>query len=702
MQDREKSGDGNLMINALVLLSLTSRLDDQMESVILNLQMEDDDDDQESTETTKERPTPPALFLPFGDKPTFEQLLNWVLYGTEPDNVVALQNCVEVGRYYGIRLPRHEDLQIIQEKINRTQDVPLIEQAEEDMGETLVPQMDEEQTVPDAVSEVGAQFYCDRKLVVIGEKIYRKKWPNRNKTGWYYYCLSPGCHGSVLVSQDSIRAVSLHNNSICRRTKTVDVDLLIWQQIDTEMQRIVSVNPDLCSFDLLTRFMRVNETLSSTLLTAPVAAVLQYISAMKKQDKLQLDEILTGIAEVQEGSVIYQQVVPQRLIVYSHPQIRELSDVKWLLIDGTFRRCPKQFYQCVTFLSRESRTGVFFPLCHCLLPDKCLETYNLLFSIIDGLFPFPNLEFVTVDFEKALINAAQTWISSKKRPVRILGCKFHFSKCITKHFRKSRRKKMTDMEREFISLFYSLPFLQESDIKRLFNALSTVDHPHAAFIAYFRRTWMKKDIFPLWNVSHQDNDGLNTMYTNNGIESFHKLMSRQLNPHPQVQVFLRWAEDVCEERLKMIRFQATRDWEQSSDHRIQRIEVLARWADLLQYYPTRQEYRVLSFGFTCPHCARFNNLVGRRRCHLKCENSQCIYYSRNIECDTVFSQVQDSLLASLSMATRFQIPRDQLHTVLENLLFWMWTLYSDDIPEDERSYVLQVCHFLDDHCRQMS
>ena len=78
---------------------------------------------------------------------------------------------------------------------------------------------------------------------------------------------------------------------------------------------------------------------------------------------------------------------------------------------------------------------------------------------------------------------------------------------------------MTDMARS-ISLPYSFPFLRETDIKRLVNALATGDHPHAAFIAYFQGTCVKKDIFPLWNVSHQHNDGLNTRYTDNGIEFF--------------------------------------------------------------------------------------------------------------------------------------------------------------------------------------
>ena len=88
-----------------------------------------------------------------------------------------------------------------------------------------------------------------------------------------------------------------------------------------------------------------NENLADTLLTAPLAAILHYISGIREKNDVQLREILTAISEIADGSIIYQQVIPQRMLIYSSPKIRDFCDAKWLLIDGTFRRCPKQFYQ---------------------------------------------------------------------------------------------------------------------------------------------------------------------------------------------------------------------------------------------------------------------------------------------------------------------------------------------------------------------
>ena len=118
----------------------------------------------------------------------------------------------------------------------------------------------------------------------------------------------------------------------------------------------------------------------------------------------------------------------------------------------------------------------------------------------------------SVDFERALIKATKQWISRKKRPVHILGCKFHFSKCISKHFRKGiRKKRMTTLEKEFLGQCYGLPFLQKADIEQILKVLGTLDHPHETFIRYFKRTWMSDDMFSLWNISHREGDGLGSL-----------------------------------------------------------------------------------------------------------------------------------------------------------------------------------------------
>ena len=184
---------------------------------------------------------------------------------------------------------------------------------------------------------------------------------------------------------------------------------------------------------------------------------------------------------------------------------------------------------------------------------------------------------------------------------------------------------------------------------------------------------MSDDMFSLWNISHREGDGLGSPYTNNGIESFHGTMSRQLSPHPGVQVFLRWIEAFSDECVRIIRATGAREWERSLDPQIRRIDILTRWTDLLQHYPTKALYQPLAFGFSCPHCGTVNPLAGRRRTHL------------------LFKQVKDSLLSSLTVAIRAGFPRIQLCRALKNLDYWMGTLNSDNLREDEKTYIRQVC-----------
>lgn len=197
---------------------------------------------------------------------------------------------------------------------------------------------------------------------------------------------------------------------------------------------------------------------------------------------------------------------------------------------------------CDTTFSRWDKWCVF-SICPCSLPNNEADTYARMFSILESSFSFPNLAFVTFDFEKALISSARTWMSRKQRAARLLGCKFHFSMCLNKHFRKSKTRRLEQSEKYFIQQFVRFPFLPKEDILALLEALQTVEHPYWDFIRYFRRTWMNDDImFELWNFSHMDDEGPIRMYTINAIEAFRKRTSLELSPYPQVQRFLCWVE----------------------------------------------------------------------------------------------------------------------------------------------------------------
>ena len=662
--ENEARGPTEMQLNAAVLMSLTTHFDNAMGDVLSG------------------KPDASILDMPFGECSTFQDLVAWILYGKEPEDV-SLQQCIECARFYSICTP----------------DTELLDR--NGFGEEILAEGCEDLEEDVVIPEGEFYFSEDGKILVLNERTYRRRWRNRNKSGWYYRCVCESCSGSVLVEGDSIRVVSEHSE-VCRERQHLEGESLEgetqevekWKAIEKELRELVLSNMSLQSFDLLTIFLREHEDMAPILLTSPLLALLQYISALKCDTSLRLEERLTQSAGISEGCIIYQQVLPSKLVCFSFKDLRNLAGtVRWLLIDGTFRTCPKQFYQCVTLLSLEESTGVFFPICHCLLPDKTLETYMLMFSILDASLMFDNLEFITIDFERALIKAVRIWTQRKQRRIRILGCKFHFAKALNKHFKRRKKRKLSELEREFIHLFLVFPFLCKGDIEAILKCLSTVKHRHEGFVKYFTKNWMKDDLIGLWNFSDMDDDGLITRYTNNAIEAFHKRMSLELSPHPSVQRFLRWVEMYGKERHQVITSTepgwCTRDADKSVDRR----EAIFRWMQLLQEYPTREEFRVLAFSFTC-HCGVINDLAGRRWSHLFCRNSECDYSRGLLTVDFVFTQASMTLGQSVAALQSRSGDRSILQAALVDLAFWFDTLVSESSAPAELEYIQRMVDYI--------
>ncbi|XP_057336357.1 uncharacterized protein LOC130674920 isoform X2 [Microplitis mediator] len=111
----------------------------------------------------------------------------------------------------------------------------------------------------------------------------------------------------------------------------------------------------------------------------------------------------------------------ERLLIFSTDQnIRYLKQCKILFADGTFKTLPTMFYQLYTLHARIKDKAL--PLVFVLTTGKSAKLYERMLSEIKILKP----EHVTVDFERAFINAAGESFNG----VDISGCFFHFTQCI--------------------------------------------------------------------------------------------------------------------------------------------------------------------------------------------------------------------------------------------------------------------------------
>src|SRR5688572_17336502 len=93
-------------------------------------------------------------------------------------------------------------------------------------------------------------------------------------------------------------------------------------------------------------------------------------------------------------------------------------------MDGTFKVIPELFFQLYTVqcLSPESIVPCWFVL----LPNKTQATYSRLFEEIKVLQPQVRPATITMDFEKAAINAGNQCFTKAE----IHGCFFHLSQNI--------------------------------------------------------------------------------------------------------------------------------------------------------------------------------------------------------------------------------------------------------------------------------
>ena len=103
--------------------------------------------------------------------------------------------------------------------------------------------------------------------------------------------------------------------------------------------------------------------------------------------------------------------------------LQTLCSADTLLMDGTFKSCPKPFYQLYTILAYVNT--FYIPLSFALLPDKTQSTYETLLHYlltqcdVTGLQCEP--QRMLMDFERAAVNA----VEAKFTQSRLVGCRFH-------------------------------------------------------------------------------------------------------------------------------------------------------------------------------------------------------------------------------------------------------------------------------------
>ncbi|ELP91144.1 hypothetical protein EIN_270400 [Entamoeba invadens IP1] len=156
------------------------------------------------------------------------------------------------------------------------------------------------------------------------------------------------------------------------------------------------------------------------------------------------------------------------LIFGNSEQLTMLARCKEVFMDGTFRSCPKQFYQLYT-LHCQLQNNQTFPAIHYLLKNKTLNTYETLFNAIECLLKEINENYtcfgrnvvVVTDFKNSLIAVLRKY---KTFGLKHKGCLFHQRQAIRKFINNAGLKCEYSLNTEFkaaVKILESVCFLKK-------------------------------------------------------------------------------------------------------------------------------------------------------------------------------------------------------------------------------------------------
>ncbi|XP_053202906.1 uncharacterized protein LOC128387687 [Panonychus citri] len=234
-----------------------------------------------------------------------------------------------------------------------------------------------------------------------------------------------------------------------------------------------------------------------------------------------------------------------RILVFgSFKSFQRLAEADNIYMDGTFKSCPKLFYQIYTIHVMINKLMV--PVIYCLLPDKRNRTYERLFEIIENYANYHGIIFkpktFSIDFEIAVIST----IKKKYPEAQITGCMFHFAQCIRRkvgNLGLTNRCQQRDDNRytKTIKRLQSLPLIKYQDLAEVFEivvAEAPEDNEMDALLEYFYDNFFKDAArFPndIWN--HSSNNGPRTT---NHIEGWHNLLNNSIKvAHPNLWIFIK-------------------------------------------------------------------------------------------------------------------------------------------------------------------
>ena len=222
-----------------------------------------------------------------------------------------------------------------------------------------------------------------------------------------------------------------------------------------------------------------------------------------------------------------------------------MKKFKQLYVDGTFRICPRGYYQVLNIGGYYEDINGIVPVFLIPTTGKSEYLYNMIFNdvkkiIIDANINLSDIpKYIMADFEVGLQRALKTSFPNSL----ISGCFFHLVKCLWDRAKKYGLIKKESIKHTKILIFILklIPYInideREDFFKKLedFYSIKLNDNKYLKLIKYYRKNWITNSYINYTEISEEEY----LFRTNNYLENFHHLLNASIEVyHPKVSYLI--------------------------------------------------------------------------------------------------------------------------------------------------------------------
>jgi len=312
-----------------------------------------------------------------------------------------------------------------------------------------------------------------KMLIVDGFKFGFQKYLANHVERWT--CVQRGC--KAFLKLDSSGALIQKNDEHGNHT-AVNVSVLQRQQFSNNIKRQATDNPHEAPAKIVRRQLLQGDV--KTLTAVDLRRVRRNVQRARAKLRPVLPKTLGELHDALRYYALFTNHNEQFLFMNDETKnvvafscktnLTYLRQVKTIYVDGTFKTCPKLFYQLFTVHSVSN--DVYAPPSVFLLPGKSVGNYT------DALKALQNyIQPVTVysDFERSIqLAVSEVWPTADLR-----GCRFHLGQSWWRKIQSLRlteeyQNKESEIEIRVLRYIFGLPLLAPEGVKNCFLDLMAV------------------------------------------------------------------------------------------------------------------------------------------------------------------------------------------------------------------------------------